>query len=49
MTKITYDANLLKIMTLFETLTGTRLKDCFYDDNNLLTFVAIYPPKKYSM
>jgi len=40
MSKITYNAELLKIMSLFENLTRTALKDCFIDDNNLLTFVV---------
>ena len=40
MSKITYDANLLKLMTLFETVTRSRVKDCFTDDNELLTFVV---------
>jgi N utilization substance protein A len=40
MSKITYNADLLKIMNLFETLTGTGLKDCFIDENTLLTFVV---------
>ncbi len=40
MSKITYNAELLKIMALFETVTRTGLKDCFIDDNNLLTFVV---------
>lgn len=40
MSKITYNADLLKIMTLFETVTRTSLKDCFIDENSLLTFVV---------
>jgi transcription termination/antitermination protein NusA len=40
MSKITYNAELLKIMTLFETITRSRVKDAFVDDNNLLTFVV---------
>lgn len=40
MSKITYNAELLKIMALFETVTRTGLKDCFIDDNNLMTFVV---------
>jgi N utilization substance protein A len=40
MSKITYNAELLKIMTLFERVTNTAVKDCFYDENNLLTFVV---------
>ncbi|MBN2422830.1 NusA-like transcription termination signal-binding factor [Candidatus Woesearchaeota archaeon] len=40
MSKITYNADLLKIMTLFESITKARLKDCFIDMNSLLTFVV---------
>ncbi len=40
MSRIVYDAELLKIMHLFELITQTKLKDCFRDDNNLLTFVV---------
>ncbi len=40
MSKITYNADLLKIMSLFEKITRTRLKDCFIDNNNLLTFIV---------
>ncbi|MEM2131565.1 MAG: NusA-like transcription termination signal-binding factor [Candidatus Woesearchaeota archaeon] len=40
MTKITYNAEILKLMTLFENITKTTLKDCFIDDNDLLTFVV---------
>lgn len=40
MTKRLYDALLLKTMTLFETVTRTRLKDCFIDNKQLLTFVV---------
>src|SRR3972149_1543150 len=40
MSKITYNAELLNIMSLFERITRTMIKDCFYDDNNLLTFVV---------
>jgi N utilization substance protein A len=40
MSKITYDAQLLKLMPLFERVTRTRVKDVFYDDNELLTFVV---------
>jgi N utilization substance protein A len=36
----TYNADLLKIMTLFESVTRTSIKDCFIDDNSLLTFVV---------
>ncbi len=40
MSKITYNADLLKIMSLFEKITRTRIKDCFIDNNSLLTFVV---------
>ena len=40
MSKITYNAELLKIMALFENITRTILKDCFIDNNSLLTFVV---------
>ena len=40
MSKIKYNADLLKIMFLFEKITRTRLKDCFIDNNQLLTFVV---------
>jgi|SaaInlV_120m_DNA_4_1040238.scaffolds.fasta_scaffold14157_2 transcription termination/antitermination protein NusA len=35
-----YNAESLKIMTLFEKITRTRIKDYFIDDNNLQTFVV---------
>ena len=40
MSKITYNAESLKIMTLFEKITRTRIKDYFVDDNDLQTFVV---------
>ncbi len=40
MSKIKYDAQLLKLMTLFERVTRTHVKDAFYDNNELLTFVV---------
>ena len=40
MSKITYNADLLKIMSLFEKITRTRIKDCFIDNNDLMTFVV---------
>jgi transcription termination/antitermination protein NusA len=40
MSKITYNAELLKIMTLFENITRSTVKDCFIDDNKLMTFVV---------
>ena len=39
MSKIIYNADSLKIMTLFEKVTRTRLKDYFVDNNDLMTFV----------
>ena len=38
--KIKYDLNLMKFMSFFESLTKTRLKDCFIDKNSLLVFVV---------
>ena len=35
-----YDNQTLKIMSLFEEITRTRLKDSFVDDNDLLTFIV---------
>lgn len=40
MSKITYNAEILKLMSMFENITKTRIKDCFYDNSNLLTFVV---------
>ena len=40
MSKRLYNAQLLKTMTLFEKVTRTRLKDCFVDNNQLMTFVV---------
>ena len=40
MSRITYNADALKTMSLFEKITKTNLKDCFTDDNGLLTFVV---------
>ena len=40
MMKIKYDLNLMKFMSFFESLTNTRLKDCFIDKNSLLVFVV---------
>lgn len=40
MTRIKYDASLMKTMSLFETVTMTKLKDCFVDNNSLLIFVV---------
>ncbi len=38
MTKIKYDINLIKFISLFETLTRARVKDCI--DSNILMFVV---------
>ena len=40
MSPVKYDNDSLKIMSLFENVTRTRLKDSFIDDNELLTFVV---------
>ena len=40
MSKIIYNAELIKIMRLFDSITKSKLKDCFIDDNGLLTFVV---------
>jgi len=40
MTRIKYDASLMKTMSVFETVTMTTLKDCFVDNNGLLIFVV---------
>ena len=40
MSKITYNAESLKIMSLFEKVTRARLKDYFVDNNDLMTFVV---------
>jgi NusA-like KH domain protein len=40
MSKITYNADSLKIMSLFESVTRTHIKDYFVDDNNVMTFVV---------
>ena len=38
MTKIKYDANIMKYMSLFESITRVKLKDCIADDK--LTFIV---------
>jgi N utilization substance protein A len=38
--KIKYDLDLMRFISMFESLTRTKLKDCFIDDNELLTFVV---------
>jgi transcription termination/antitermination protein NusA len=37
--KITFDTELLKIMALFENLTRSKLKDCFFDREKLVFMV----------
>ena len=36
--KITYDNNLIKVITLFETLTGAAAKDCF-EEKGVMHFI----------
>ena len=38
--KIKYDLSLMKFMSFFESLTNTKLKDCFVDKNEMLVFVV---------
>lgn len=38
-TKIKYDADLMKIMSLFETLTQAKLKDCVIDSEKMFFIV----------
>ena len=40
MGKITYDQELMKIISFFESMTGARVKDCFKEGEDLLTFVV---------
>jgi NusA-like KH domain protein len=40
MSKITYNNDLLKIMSLFENVTRVELKDSFVDANGMLTFIV---------
>ena len=40
-TKISYTGETLKLMSLFESITRTRLKDCFVDKNSMLTFIVV--------
>ena len=40
MEKKKYNADLMRIMSLFESLTKTPLKDCFVDKNDCLRFVV---------
>ena len=39
MVKIKYDINVMKFISLFESLTGANLKDCFLKDN-IVYFIA---------
>jgi N utilization substance protein A len=39
--KIVYTGETLKLMSLFESVTRTRLKDCFVDNNDLMTFIVV--------
>jgi len=39
MTKIKYDINLMRFMTLFETITQSSLKDCIDGDDQLIFIV----------
>lgn len=38
--KIKYDNELIKVMSLFNSVTNAKLKDYFIDDNNLSVFVV---------
>ncbi|MBI2664120.1 NusA-like transcription termination signal-binding factor [Candidatus Woesearchaeota archaeon] len=38
--RIKYDNQLMKLMYFFESRTHARLKDCFLDNNKVLTFVV---------
>ncbi len=40
MTRIKYDASLMKTMSVFEAITKTKLKDSFVDNNGLLIFIV---------
>ncbi len=40
MSLVKYDNESLKVMSLFEKVTRTRLKDSFVDNNGLLTFIV---------
>ena len=37
MSRIKYDSELIKLMTLFESMTGAKVKDCISDEK--LTFI----------
>ena len=38
--KITFDTDMLKFMSLFESLTRAKLKDCFFDRDKLVFLVG---------
>jgi len=38
--KIKFDMNLMQFMNVFSSIAHTDLKDCFIDDNELLTYVV---------
>jgi len=40
MTKIKYNAEMLKVISLFESVTRAKLKDCFIDDLGILVFIV---------
>ena len=40
MTRIKYNAEMLKVIALFESVTGAKLKDCFIDDLEILVFIV---------
>lgn len=40
MKRIKFDVNAIKFMSLFETLTRAKPKDCFFDANKQLVFVT---------
>ncbi len=40
MIKIKYDLNLMKFMSFFESITKAKLKDCFFDKNEMLVFLV---------
>jgi len=40
MTRIKYDIELIRLISLFESLTGAKVKDCFFDGKKQLIFVV---------
>ena len=40
MVKIKFDTQTLKLMSYFEANTGSKLKDCFVDDNGTINFIV---------